>query len=87
LDGDGIGEVAGFVNVAAAGDTVMVSEELQGHDGKDGVEGLEGPGDVKDVGGDFGELVVAFGRDGNDEAFAGTDSVGLFEPFARVSGR
>ncbi len=73
MDGDGFGEVAGFVNVATAGDGDVVGEELQGHDGEDGVDGFEGFGDVKDVVGDFGDLVVAFGGDGDDGAFAGAD--------------
>src|SRR5258708_11703801 len=73
LDGDGFGEVAGFVNVATAGDGDVVGEELQGHDGEDGVNGFEGFGDVKHVVGNLGDLVVAFGGDGDDGAFAGAD--------------
>ncbi len=47
--GNGFGEVAGLVDVAAAADGDVVGEELQGDDFEDGEEQFGGLGDVDGV--------------------------------------
>src|SRR5262245_5615525 len=73
LDRDALGEVSGLVDVVAADDGGVVGDELQGDDGEHGGEGLGDVGDVEDVFGDFFDVGIALGGDGDDVAAAGAD--------------
>jgi len=79
LYGDGFGEVAGLVDVAAAADGDVVGEELQGNDLEDGEEQLRGGGDVDGVFDELGDLAVALDGDGDDAAGAGGDLLNVAE--------
>src|ERR1017187_6324860 len=79
LHGDGLGEVAGLVYVAAAADGDVVGEELEGDDFEDGEEQLGGGGDVDDVFDELGNGLVAFDGDGDDAAGAGGDFLDVGE--------
>src|SRR5580698_10729114 len=71
LDGDGFGQVAGLVYVAAAPDGDVVGEQLQRHDLDERGEQLHGGRDVDDVLDEAADGCVAFGGYGDDAAGAG----------------
>ena len=77
--GDGFGEVAGLVDVAAAADGDVIREELQGDDLQDGQEQLRGGGDVDGVLDELGDLAVALDGDGDDAAGARGDLLNVAE--------
>src|ERR1039458_2866404 len=79
LYGDGLGEVAGLVYVAAAADGDVVGEELEGDDFEDGEEQLGGGGDVDDGFDELGDGLGAFDGDGDDAAGAGGDFLDVGE--------
>ena len=75
LYGDGFGEVAGAVGVAAEGEGGLVGEFLEGDHGGEGCqEGLEARDEEYGVG-DLGEVGVAFVADGDEVAVARLDFV------------
>ena len=75
LYGDGFGEVAGAVWVAAEGEGGLVGEFLERDHGGEGCqEGLEARDEKYGVG-DLGEVGVAFVADGDEVAVARLDLV------------
>ena len=68
--GDGLGEVARHVDVAAPHDGDVVGDELQGDDVEDGGEVLEGFGQLDDVLRQADDLGVAGVDEGDDVALA-----------------
>ncbi len=68
FDGDGLGEVAGLVYVAAAADGDVIREELQGDNLDERREQFEDGRNEDDVFDEAGKRGVAFSGDGDDAA-------------------
>lgn len=64
-------QISGLVDVAAAADGDVVSEELEGDYFQQGQEKLGGGGDVDGVFNKLGDVLVALDCDGDDSAAAG----------------
>ena len=77
--GDGFGEVAGLVDVAAAADGDVVREELQGDDLEDGQEQFGRGGDVEGVFDQLLDVAISLGGDGDDAAGAGGNLLNVAE--------
>src|SRR5579872_6589422 len=74
LDGDRLGEVAGLVDVAAAGGGYVVREQLQRHGAEQGIEEVVlGRGDLDAVVGDLVHRVGLIRGDGHRGAAARLD--------------
>src|SRR5208282_6786650 len=73
LDGDGFGQVAGLIHVAAAADGDVIGEQLQGDDLQQDCEQFRRGGQLDDVIGGFASQAIALSDDGDDDAVARLD--------------
>lgn len=73
FDGDGLGEVAGLVDIGAPFEGDIIGQKLAGHGIDDAGQFIADVGEPKDVGSDFVHFGGAFRGESEDGASSGLD--------------